>query len=313
MSELAGLATESARADTAELDRFSAQELVAVLAAEDRVATDAVAGAGEAITVAADAVVERFARGGRLVYVGAGTPGRLGLADAAEAPPTFGVDPDRVVALMAGGGQAERVAVEGAEDDTAAGEEAVRGIGVGQRDAVLGITASGRTPYALAALSAARAAGALTVGVTCTVGSKLVEVAELMIETPTGPEVIAGSTRLKEGTAQKIVLSTLSTVVMVRAGRTYGNLMVDMRASNAKLRARATRLVELASGAGSSAAEGALAEASGEVKTAIVMLRTGSGPPQVRAELAAHGGRVRDTLEAAGVASGLPSDGQAPR
>lgn len=157
-------------------------------------------------------------------------------------------------------------------------------------------------------MAAARAAGAVTVGLTCTVGSRLAETAGLVIETPTGAEVIAGSTRLKAGTAQKMVLSALSTVVMVRAGRTYGNLMVDLHASNAKLAARAARLVELATGAGASAAEAALAGAGGEVATAIIVLRTGAEPAAARRELAAHGGRVRETLQAAGVASGLPSE-----
>lgn len=308
MSELDELATESVRAELAGLDRYSTAELVSLLAAEDRVAIDAVTGAGEAIAATADALADRFARGGRLIYVAAGTPGRLALADAAECPPTFGVRPERVVALMAGGEQAGRSAVEGAEDDTAAGEAAVRGIAVGADDAVLGITASGRTPYTLAAVEVARAAGALTVGVTNTPGSRLAETAELVIETPTGPEVIAGSTRLKAGTTQKLVLTTLSTVVMVRTGRTYGNLMVDMRASNTKLYARAARLVRLATAAEAGTAQAALAEADSEVKTAIVMLRTGMGPAPARQALTAHGGRIRETLAAAGVASGLPSE-----
>ena len=186
--------------------------------------------------------------GGRLLYVGAGTSGRLALVDAAECVPTFGVPPTTVVAIVAGGAHAHAIAQESAEDDEEAGAADLIAVGVGPNDAVVGISAGGRTPYVLAALAAARAAGALTVALVCAAGSPIGAAADLEVVTPVGPEVIAGSTRMKAGTAQKLALNTISTVAMVQLGRTYGNLMVDVVASNEKLRNRARRAVAAATG-----------------------------------------------------------------
>ena len=258
----------------------------------------AVAAAHDAITAAVDMVVAALGRGGRLVHVGAGTPGRLGVLDAAECPPTFGVPPDRVVGLIAGGPDAVTRAVEGAEDDAAAGARDVDALGVGADDVVVGISASGRTPYVLAALGRARERGAATVGVANNPGTPLAGAADVAIEVLTGPEAVAGSTRMKAGTAHKLVLTTISTAAMVRLGATYGTLMVDVVATNDKLAHRAVRIVAEATGDPDAAA--VLAAADGEVKTAIVMARTGVDAVRARERLAAAGGRVRDAVGGVG-------------
>jgi N-acetylmuramic acid 6-phosphate etherase len=232
--------------------------------------------------------VERLARGGRLVYVGAGTSGRLASVDAAECGPTFGVEPGRVLALVAED--------EALEDDADAGRAAVRTAAVGADDAVVGLSASGRTPYVLAAVAAARAAGALTVGVVSAPESPLAEAVDVAVTVVVGPEVIAGSTRMKAGTAQKLVLNTISTVSMVRLGKTYGDLMVDVVAGNEKLRARARRTVELATGASESEVDAALEAADGDAKVAIVSLLARVDAATARARLEDNDGVVRRSL-----------------
>ncbi|MFI9363270.1 N-acetylmuramic acid 6-phosphate etherase [Kitasatospora sp. NPDC053057] len=289
--------TETVRADWAGIDRLPTLDLLRLMNAEDRTVPAAVAGELARIAAVVDAVAARMARGGRLVYAGAGTAGRLGVLDAAECPPTFGTDPALVVGLIAGGRTAVTGAVEGAEDRTDLAEADVAALGLTPADTLVGVSASGRTPYPLAAVRAARAAGALTVGLACNRGSALVAAAELGIEVEVGPEVLAGSTRLKAGTAQKLVLNLLSTAVMVRLGRTYGNLMVDLRATNAKLRDRARRIVAEATGADEDAVRRALTATDGRTKDAVLVLLADVDAPTAARLLAASDGRLRDALE----------------
>ncbi len=257
---------------------------------DDAVVPAAVAAAAPAITAAIDAIA---ARGGRLIYVGAGTAGRLGVLDASECGPTFNTD--RVLGVIAGGPGAVSEATESAEDDHDAGARDLPPLTAA--DTVVGISASGRTPYVLGAVAHARSQGALTVGLACNAGSELSAAVDHAIEVLVGPEFIAGSTRLKAGTAQKLVLNMLSTLTMVRAGKTYGNLMVDVRVTNAKLRDRATRIVEQVTGATHEDAANALAAADDEAKVAIVMLRLRLDPQAARERLDAAGGDLRLTLD----------------
>ncbi|WP_298805079.1 N-acetylmuramic acid 6-phosphate etherase [uncultured Pseudokineococcus sp.] len=296
---LGRLPTEAVRPELADLDVRSTREVVALLAEADAEVPAVVAAAGDAVAAAVDLVVERTERGGRLLYVGAGTPGRLAVVDAAELPPTYGTDPGLVVAVMAGGPQAVFGAREGAEDDEAAGAADVRAHDVGPDDVVVGITASGRTPYVLGAVDAARAAGAGTVGVSSNAAAALSARVDVAVEVPTGPEVVAGSTRLKAGTAQKLVLNQLSTAVMVRRGRTYGNLMVDVRVTNAKLAERVRRIVAQATGADDEDVERAVTAADGHAGTAVVALLGGVDAERARQLLDAAGGRVRAAVERA--------------
>jgi N-acetylmuramic acid 6-phosphate etherase len=279
--------TERRLAANADLDLRSTRELVDLINAEDETVAATVRGAAGALAIAIDAIVERLSRG-RLVYVGAGTSGRLASVDAAECGPTFGVEPGRVLALVAED--------EASEDDAEAGRAAVRTARVGADDAVVGLSAGGRTPYVLAAVAAARAAGALTVGVVSAPDAPLVELVDVAVTVVVGPEVIAGSTRMKAGTAQKLVLNTISTVSMVRLGKTYGDLMVDVVAGNAKLRARARRTVELATGASDSEVDTALEAADGDAKVAIVSLLARVDAATARARLEDNDGVVRRSL-----------------
>jgi N-acetylmuramic acid 6-phosphate etherase len=285
--ELAGLTTESRNPDLMNLDTLSTERIAAVMNRLDHDVPAAVADALPQIVGAIDGIVERMRRGGRLIYVGAGTPGRLGIVDASECPPTFNTDPGVVVALTAGGDAAIRVEIEGAEDDSAAGATDLAAIDLTGIDSVVGISASGRTPYVLGALEYARTRGALAVSVACNRGARISTVAEHPIEVIVGPELITGSTRLKSGTAQKLVLNMISTISMVKLGKTYGNLMVDVQASNEKLRDRARRLVELATGASAADSARAIDLAGGSAKTAILMLETDLSADAAREVLAA--------------------------
>jgi N-acetylmuramic acid 6-phosphate etherase len=284
--------TETARAELADLDLRPTRELVRLLNDDDRTVPEAVGAADEAIARAIDAIVDRLRAGGRLIYVGAGTSGRLAALDAAECEPTFGTTPGQVVALVAPD--------DAAEDDAQAGAAGVARLAVGDRDAVVGISASGSTRYTVAALERARAAGALTVAFVCVAGSDLTARADHEIVVEVGPEVIAGSTRLKAGTAQKLVLNAISTITMVRLGKTYGNLMVDVHVSNAKLRARARRAVAVATGAAPEAVERAIDDADGDTKVALVSLASGIDVEAARARLEAAGGNVREALDVVG-------------
>jgi N-acetylmuramic acid 6-phosphate etherase len=288
--------TEHHVADRADIDLRSTHALVELINDEDARVPEAVRRSAGQLATAIDAIVDRLAAGGRLVYVGAGSSGRLALVDAAECGPTFGVPPEQVVALVAGGASALAVAQEAAEDDAEGGAFDVAAARVGPMDAVVALSASGSTPYVLGAAHAAVSAGALTVGVICVPGSQLGAIVEHEVVAEVGPEVLAGSTRMKAGTAQKLVLNTISTVTMIRLGKTFGNLMVDVVASNAKLRARARRAVALATGAVDGEVDAALEAAGGDVKVAIVSLLAGVDAAVARSRLAAADGIVRRAL-----------------
>lgn len=295
-SSLDVLATEAVRPELDDLDFRPSGELVRTLAEGQAAAQTAVMAAVPAIAAATDAIAARLMQGGRLFYVGAGTSGRLAILDASECPPTFNTPPELVVALIAGGPAAVQEAIEGAEDDAEAGAADLRAKGLKPNDAVVGITASGRTPYVVGALRHAREVGSHTVAIVNNAHSALAGVADTAIELLTGPEVIAGSTRLCAGTAQKIALSILSTAVMVRLGKTYGPYMVDVRATNAKLRRRALRMVQQITGADATTSTEALAATDGRVKPAVVMLLAGCDATEAERRLDAAGGRVREAL-----------------
>ena len=290
------LPTEGWNPEAADLDLRSTAELVSLMNAEDASVPGAVARAHGAITKAIDAISDRLEAGGRLVYVGAGTSGRLALVDAAECESTFAAPPGLVVALIAGGPASAATAQEHAEDDEDEGGREVRLLGVGPLDAVVGLSASGRTPYVVGALAEARQAGALTVALVSVDDSEIGRLAEHEIAVVVGPEVISGSTRLKAGTAQKLVLNMISSIAMVRLGKTFGNLMVDVVATNAKLRARVRRIVAHATGARPDEVEAALDAADGDAKVAIVSLLAGVDADVARARLAASRGVVRRAL-----------------
>jgi N-acetylmuramic acid 6-phosphate etherase len=290
------LATEARDPAAADLDLRSTPELVRLMNDQDAGVAAAVARAAEPIARAIDAIVGRLERGGRLVYAGAGTSGRLALVDAAECESTFDIPPGRVVAAIAGGPAAAASAQEAAEDDREAGAAALSDLRVGPGDAVVALSASGRTPFTLGALGHARDVGALTVAVVSVEGSELGALGEHEIAVLVGPEVIAGSTRLKAGTAQKLVLNMISTIAMVRLGKTFGNLMVDVVATNEKLRARVRRIVAAATGAPSERVEAALDDADGDAKVAIVSLAADVDAATARARLDAVGGNVRKAV-----------------
>jgi N-acetylmuramic acid 6-phosphate etherase len=280
-----------------DLDLRSTLEVVGLMHLEDARAVSSLRPTLPAIAGAIEAVAARMRQGGRLVYAGAGTSGRLGTLDAAECPPTFSAAPGQVTALIAGGREALTSAVEAAEDDEAAGRRAVAEAGVGALDSLVGISASGRTAYALGALKEARLRGALTVALVCNLPAPMAQVADHVIAPLVGPEVLTGSTRLKAGTAQKLVLNMLSTGVMVLLGKTYGNLMVDLRQQSAKLEQRARRIVSEACDVGEEEAAVALDRSAGDVKAAIVSTLLSCTPAEARERLARTQGRVREALD----------------
>lgn len=296
--DLSQLRTESRNPRSEELDAMSTLDVVTAMNDEDRHIAEAVRLVLPKIADAVDAIAQRMHKGGRLIYVGAGTSGRLGVLDAAECPPTFSADPQQVLGLIAGGQDAFLRAVEGAEDDPELAGKDLAALDLGQKDAVVGIAASGRTPYVLGALEHARSVKALTVGVTMNPGSAAVIGVDHAIEVETGAEVLTGSTRLKAGTATKMVLNMLSTGAFVRLNKVYGNLMVDLQATNAKLRARSVRIVAEACHCELAEAERMLAAADGEVKAAIVAKTKGVEPHVARTLLFTHDGSVRASLEA---------------
>ncbi|MEV4439254.1 N-acetylmuramic acid 6-phosphate etherase [Streptomyces sp. NPDC049577] len=298
-AQLAALTTEAFRPELADIDRLPTRAIAELMNGEDATVAGAVAERLPEIAAVVDATAARMARGGRLVYAGAGTAGRLGVLDASECPPTFNTDPGQVVGLIAGGPSALVTAVEGAEDSEKLAAADLDALGVGPLDVVVGVSASGRTPYAVGAVTHARVAGALTVGLSCNAGSPLGAAAEHAVEVVVGPELLTGSTRLKAGTAQKLVLNMLSTITMIRLGKTYGNLMVDVRASNDKLRARSRHIVALATGAADADIEKALAETDGEVKNAILVLLAEVDGPAAARLLEASDGHLRAALDAA--------------
>ncbi|MEU9202148.1 N-acetylmuramic acid 6-phosphate etherase [Streptomyces sp. NPDC048332] len=298
-AQLATLTTEAFRPELAEIDRLATAEIARIMNDEDRSVPTSVAELLPEISAAIDAIAARMARGGRLIYAGAGTAGRLGVLDASECPPTFNTDPADVIGLIAGGPSAMVTAVEGAEDSKELAAADLDALDLTAEDTVVGISASGRTPYAIGAVEHARARGALTVGLSCNADSALGAAAEHPLEVVVGPELLTGSTRLKAGTAQKLVLNMLSTITMIRLGKTYGNLMVDVRASNEKLRARSRRIVSLATGASDAEIEAALAATDGEVKNAILTILGQVDGPTAATLLSASDGHLRAALAAA--------------
>lgn len=294
---LALLATETSDPRFADIDRMSVADLAETMNDADATVPAAVRRALPQIVPAIEATAARMERGGRLIYVGAGTAGRMGVLDASECPPTFNTPPELVFAIMAGGPGAIVNPVEGAEDDEAAGAAAIDAADVGPDDTVVGIASSGRTPYVLGAVRRARERGALGVGLSCNADTALSAAAEHGIEVEVGPEVLSGSTRLKSGTAQKLVLNMFSTIVMVRQGKAYGNLMVDLKATNHKLRERAIRIVRTIAEVSREQAETALAACGFDVRVAVVMLVRNESVESASARVSAAGGRLRVALE----------------
>lgn len=301
---LGALATERSRPDLTELDQWSTRELVDLITGEDAGVVEAVRAEAGRIAELADVAVARLDRGGRMIYGGAGTAGRLAVLDATELAPTYRVGADRVVALLAGGPAAMTAAVEGAEDDTGAARADLAALGPGPDDLVIAVSASGRTPYACALLVAAREAGAATASVANNPDSPLGGLADVAITLDTGPEIVAGSTRMKAGTSQKMLLTALSTAVMVRLGKVHRNLMVDVAATNRKLWVRAERIVGEATGAAPETVRAALDDAGGHAKTAIVAVLAGVGARAAEELLAASGGRVATAVRAAADGTG---------
>lgn len=294
--DLSNMMTEMRNPDTMDLDQMTALQIVTAMNREDRKVPEAIEPMLPRIAAAVEAVAAAFFRGGRLFYLGAGTSGRLGVLDASECPPTFGVDPGMVVGLIAGGDRALRFPIEGAEDDRELGRQDLVGHDLRPVDVVVGIAASGRTPYVLGALDYARSLGCPTVGIACNRDSAVGRAADIAIEAVVGPEVLTGSTRLKAGTAQKMILNMITTGAMVRTGKAYQNLMVDVVQSNEKLQTRAENIVMEATGAARAEARAAIDAADGKVKPAITMLLTGCDAAQARQLLERAGGRVRDTI-----------------
>jgi N-acetylmuramic acid 6-phosphate etherase len=290
------LQTEARNPASTKLDELTPLEIVHLMSAEDGRVIAAVAAQADAIARAIDIIAERLRNGGRLIYVGAGTSGRLGVLDASECPPTFNTPPELVVGIIAGGPPALTRSAEGIEDHPEYGERDLAALSVSDRDVVVGIATSGRTPYVLGAVAYARKMGAFTAGIACNSDAELNAAVDLPIVPLVGPEVLSGSTRLKAGTATKLVLNMLSTGAMVRLGKTFGNLMVDLRASNSKLRARTNRIVRILTGVSVEAADEVLRRCGGELKTALVAQLRGVEPDEARALLASSGGQVRKAL-----------------
>jgi N-acetylmuramic acid 6-phosphate etherase len=291
------LESERVNAATLDIDRMSPLEIAQAMNAEDARVAGAVAETLPQIALAIDQIAVRMRQGGRMIYVGAGTSGRLGALDAAECPPTFNVSPDLIVSRIAGGTFAWTTATEDAEDRADLGESDMAALDLGALDSVIGVTASGHTPYALAALAHARARGALTIGVTCNLDTPLQRLSDIAITPIVGPEVINGSTRLKAGTAQKMVLNMLSTGVMIVLGKTYKNLMVDVQATNTKLRRRAVGIVSAATGLDDEEANRLLEACHGEIKTAIVAQLASISADEARRRLQVSQGIVRAALK----------------
>ena len=292
------LLTESRNPASEAIDALGPLEIVALMNAEDARVVEAVRAESESVARAIDWAADRLRRGGRLVYVGAGTSGRLGVLDASECPPTFGTPPGMVVGLIAGGPTALTRAVEGAEDDPDRGAADLAALDIGADDLVVGIATSGRTPYVLGAVREAKRRGAATVGIACNRPSLLGREADLEIAPLVGPEIIAGSTRLKAGTATKMILNMISTGAMVRIGKTLGNRMIDLRPSNEKLRIRTRRILREIAGLDDAAAAETLARCGGELKRALVVALAGVGPEEAQSLLDAHGGQVRAAVKA---------------
>ena len=289
--------TEARNTASGTIDSLSALQIVELMNSEDAMVAAAVRTQSTSIAAAIDVVAEAFRNGGRLIYIGAGTSGRLGVLDASECPPTFSVPRSMVVGLIAGGPSALTSAIEGAEDRAEQGRADLENISLTARDIVMGIAASGRTPYVLGGLQFAREIGATTIGFACNDESALIPLSDIMIAPVVGPEVITGATRLKAGTATKMVLNMLTTGAMVRIGKTFGNLMVDLTATNEKLRDRSQRIVSDLTGLSSEAAQKLLSECSHQVKTAIVVHHRKLTPEAAREQLKQCNGHLRNALQ----------------
>ena len=294
--DLNKMMTETRNPDTMTLDQMSALELVTVMNREDHKVPEAIASALPQIASTVEVVEQAFRKGGRLFYLGAGTSGRLGVLDASECPPTFGVDPGMVVGLIAGGDRALRFPIEGAEDDRSLGKQDLVNHNLVPSDVVIGIAASGRTPYVLGALDYAHSIGCKTAAIACNLHSAIGQAADIAIEVSVGPEVLTGSTRLKAGTAQKMILNMITTGAMVRTGKAYQNLMVDVVQSNEKLRTRAENIVMAATDVSREQARRTIDEANGKVKLAITMILTGKDAASAQALLDQSGGSVHNAL-----------------
>ncbi len=291
------LTTEARNPASEDLDGLTAAEIVQLINSEDAKIAAAVAEQADVIAQAIDVIADRLGRGGRLIYIGAGTSGRLGVLDAVECPPTFNTHPSQVVGVIAGGHTALTTSVEGAEDRPELAVEDLKNVRVTDGDVVVGIATSGRTPYVLGSLEYAQTIGAFTIGLSCNRDSQIAKRCDLSITPVVGPEIISGSTRMKAGTATKMVLNMLTTGAMIRLGKTYGNLMVDLRASNTKLNDRARRIVRDLTNLTESEAERLLRDSDGEVKTAIVRYHTGHSPAEARQLLLASHGHLRTALQ----------------
>jgi len=296
--ELISLATEQSNPHTYHIDECSTEEMLLLINREDQQIPLAVEKEISRISDAVDAIAEKLAKGGRLFYFGAGTSGRIGILDASECPPTYGVSPKLVQAVIAGGEKAVFQAAEGVEDDKNAGKTDVRRMNINSWDAVVGIAASGRTPYVLGAIEEANQRGAVTIGLCNTKDSPLSAITSFIIEVVVGPEVITGSTRMKSGTAQKLVLNMISTCTMIKLGKVYNNLMVDLQATNSKLRERSIRIVQDLTGLPRGEAEAGLNQAGGKVKLAVFMLKSGLPLEDAQSILQENQGYLKRSLEA---------------
>ncbi|MEW9206918.1 N-acetylmuramic acid 6-phosphate etherase [Citrobacter werkmanii] len=295
--QLEKMITESVNPASLEIDRVSTLALCRIINNEDKIVPLAVEQVLPEIAAAIDTIYAQVSAGGRLIYTGAGTSGRLGVLDASECPPTYGVESGLVIGLIAGGDQALQHAIEGAEDDGELGINDLKKIALNGKDVVVGIAASGRTPYVVAGLGYARALGCRTIGISCNPGSAVSEAAEIAITPVVGAEVVSGSSRMKAGTAQKLVLNTLSTGLMIKSGKVFGNLMVDVVSTNHKLNLRQVNIVKDATGCSAQQAEAALIACGRQCKTAIVMLLKNLNATEANLRLEQHGGFIRQVLE----------------
>ncbi|MBG9548697.1 N-acetylmuramic acid 6-phosphate etherase [Cytobacillus firmus] len=288
------LNTEQRNPKTMEIDLMTTEEIITIINQEDTIVPNAIAREIPHIVKVVDEITESFKKGGRLIYVGAGTSGRLGIIDASECPPTYGTDPEMVVGIIAGGKEAMTEAVEGAEDDSEQGRQDVADIQLSDKDVLVGIAASGRTPYTIGALQYGNEVGAVTVSVACTKDSEMGKISKYTIAPITGPEVVTGSTRMKAGTAQKLVLNMLTTASMIKLGKVYGNLMVDVQMTNEKLFKRAENIVKMATGASDEEARAALKEQNYQTKAAILQILTGLKGEAAAELLKKHNGYLRE-------------------
>ncbi len=293
---IAKLNTEQRNPKTMNIDLMSTEEIITVINQEDTIVPNVIARQVPIISEVVEEIVAAFKQGGRLIYIGAGTSGRLGIIDASECPPTFGTDPSLVVGIIAGGKEAMTEAIEGVEDDKQQGQTDLEDISLTAQDIVVGIAASGRTPYTIGALEYAKKIGARTVSVVCSKDSEMEKISDYTVAAVVGPEVITGSTRMKAGTVQKLVLNMLSTASMIKMGKVYGNLMVDVQMTNEKLHNRAVNIVKMATGASDEEARAAIKEQNYHTKAAILQIITGLKGNEAKSLLEKHDGYLRDAI-----------------